>query len=100
TNPPIDPIREENITSTETMVGSRGSLLKPTPESCALIKLEHPLLTDEDLEKLRHVDRPHFKAATLPILFNAADGAKGLESSLEKLFAAADAAIAEENSIL
>src|ERR1700744_2682448 len=90
TNPPIDPIREENITSTETMVGSRGSLLKPTPESCALIKLEHPLLTNEDLEKLRHVDRPKFKAATIPILFKAADGAKGLESALETMFAAAD----------
>src|SRR5437762_364067 len=75
TNPPIDPIREENITSTETMVGSRGSLLKPTPESCALIKLEHPLLTNEDLEKLRQVNRPKFKAATLPILFPAQDRA-------------------------
>src|SRR6185436_2088257 len=82
TNPPIDPIREENITSTETMVGSRGSLLMPTPESCALIELEHPLLTDEDLEKLRHVDRPHFKATTIPILFKPSEGAKGLEASL------------------
>ena len=69
TNPPIDPIREEIITSTETMVGSRGNLLNPTPESCALIKLEHPILTNEQLEKLRHVNRPGFKAATLPILF-------------------------------
>src|SRR3984957_18004571 len=74
TNPPIDPIREENITSTETMVGSRGGLLTPTPESCRVIKLEHPLLTNEDLEKLRHVDRPGMKATTLPILFKAAEG--------------------------
>ena len=100
TNPPIDPIREENITSTETMVGSRGSLLKPTPESCALIKLEHPLLTNEDLEKLRQVDRSKFKATTLPILFKAADGAKGLETALDNLFAAADKAIADGHSIL
>jgi len=100
TNPPIDPIREENITSTETMVGSRGSLLKPTPESCALIKLEHPLLTNEDLEKLRQVDRSKFKATTLPILFKAADGAKGLETALDTLFAAADKAIADGHSIL
>ena len=100
TNPPIDPIREENITSTETMVGSRGSLLQPSPESCRLIKLEHPLLTNEDLEKLRHVDRPGFKAATLPIVFNAADGARGLERALDVLFAAADQAIADGMSIL
>ncbi|MGD0253598.1 MAG: glutamate synthase large subunit, partial [Verrucomicrobiota bacterium] len=94
TNPPIDPIREEIITSTETMVGSRGSLLKPAPESCALIKLEHPILTNGELEKLRHVSRKGFDAATLPILFQAAAGAKGLENALEKLFAAADQAIA------
>jgi glutamate synthase (ferredoxin) len=100
TNPPIDPIREENITSTETMVGSRGSLLKPTPESCALIKLEHPLLTNEDLEKLRQVNRSKFKATTLPILFKAADGAKGLETALDNMFAAADKAIAEGSTIL
>ena len=75
TNPPIDPIREEIITSTETMVGSEGNLLEPTPESCRMIKLEHPILTNEELEKLRHVDRPGFKPVTLPILFKAAEGA-------------------------
>ncbi len=100
TNPPIDPIREEIITSTETMVGARGGLLNPTPESCRLIKLEHPLLTNEDLEKLRHVNRPGLKAETLPILFPAAEGAPGLKSALDQLFAAADKAIAGGASIL
>jgi glutamate synthase (ferredoxin) len=100
TNPPIDPIREENVTSTETMVGSRGSLLKPTPESCALIKLEHPLLTNEELEKLRHVNRSKFKATTLPIVFKAAEGAQGLETALDTMFAAAEKAIADGASIL
>jgi len=100
TNPPIDPIREEIITSTETMVGARGGLLSPTPESCALIKLEHPLLTDEELEKLRHVNRRGFKAETLPILFKAADKAKGLEKALDELFAAADRAIKDDATIL
>jgi len=100
TNPPIDPIREEIITSTETMVGSEGNLLKPTPESCRMIKLEHPILTNEDLEKLRHVDRTGFKAVTLPILFQAADGAKGLEGALDQLFAATDKAIAGGSNII
>src|SRR6266536_3601215 len=100
TNPPIDPIREENITSTETMVGSEGNLLQPTPESCRMIKLEHPILTNEDLEKLRHVERAGFKAITLPILFKAGEGAKGLENALEKLFASADRAIADNVNIL
>jgi glutamate synthase (ferredoxin) len=100
TNPPIDPIREEIVTSTETMVGARGGLLHPTPESCALIKLEHPLLTDEQLAKLRHVHRKGFKAETLPILFKAAEKAKGLETALSNLFTAAEHAIKDGATIL
>ncbi len=100
TNPPIDPIREEIITSTETMIGSEGNLLKPTPESCRMIKLEHPILTNEDLEKLRHVDRPGFKPVTLPILFKAVEGARGLEGALDQLFAATDKAIAGGSNII
>ncbi len=100
TNPPIDPIREEIITSTFTMVGSRGGLLNPGPESCALIRLEQPILTDEELEKLRQVSRPGFKSVTVPILFKAADGAKGLETALENVFAAADEAIKAGANVL
>ncbi len=100
TNPPIDPIREENITSTETMVGCEGNLLNPTPESCRMIKLEHPILTNDELEQLRHVNQSGFKAITLPILFQAAEGAQGLENALEKLSASADRAIADGINIL
>src|ERR1035437_2969107 len=100
TNPPIDPIREEIITATHTMVGSRGGLLNSKPDSCALIRLDQPILTNEELEKLRHVDRPGFKAATLPILFKAADSEKGLEQALEEMFAIADQAIKDGANIL
>jgi len=100
TNPPIDPIREEIVTSTETMVGSRGGLLNPKPESCSLIKLEQPILTDGELLKLRFIDRPGFKSETLPILFKVADGKNGLETALENLFAAADNAIKNGANIL
>ena len=100
TNPPIDPIREEIITSTETMVGSRGGLLSPKPESCSLIKLEHPILTNDQLEKLRQVDHPHFKALTVPILFNPAEGAKGLEAALEQAFKETDEAIRDGHNII
>ncbi len=99
TNPPIDPIREENITSSEVMLGGEGSLLNPIPQSCRMIKMEHPLLSNEELEKLRHVGRPGFKAVTLPILFNSAN-AKNLAQALEELFAAADKAIADGANII
>jgi glutamate synthase (ferredoxin) len=100
TNPPIDPIREEIITSTEIMLGSEGNILHPSPECCRMIKMEHPLLTDEELEKLRHVDRSGFKSVTLPILFKATEGANGLEAALTKLFKSADKAIADDVNIL
>jgi glutamate synthase (ferredoxin) len=101
TNPPIDPIREEIITSTATMLGGRGGLLNPTPESCALIKLKHPILTNEELEKLRHVDGKTFKCATLPILFEAKNSpGKNLATALQKLFSEADEAIADGANIL
>ena len=100
TNPPIDPIREEIVTATHTMVGSRGGLLKPGPESCAMIRLEEPILTNEELDKLRFINKPGFKTETLSILFPVAEGAKGLEAALDKLFKAADEAIKQGVNIL
>jgi len=89
TNPPIDPIREEIITSTTTLIGSEANLLKPAAASARMIRLEHPLLSNEELEKLRHVEKPDFKAVTLSLLFPVAEGPAGLEKALEKLFEAA-----------
>jgi len=100
TNPPIDPIREEIITSTEIMVGGEGNMLEPTPESSRLVKMHYPILTNEELEKLRHIQRPGFKSVTLPILFKVADGPKGLATALEKVFAAADKAVVDGANIV
>jgi glutamate synthase (ferredoxin) len=100
TNPPIDPIREEIITSTETRVGSEANLLDPQPESCRIIELPHPLLTNEQLEQLRHVDLPGFKSATLSLLFPPAEETAGMEKALARLFAEADGAIENGTNIL
>jgi len=100
TNPPIDPIREEIITSTEIMVGGEGNLLEPTEQSCRLIKMHYPILTNEEMEKLRHINRPGFKSLTLPILFKVSEGTAGLQPALEHLFSAADAAIKAGANIL
>jgi glutamate synthase (ferredoxin) len=100
TNPPIDPIREEIITSTEIMVGGEGNMLEPTAQSGRLVKMHYPILTNEELEKLRHISRPGFKTVTLPILFQAADGPQGLAGALDQLFAAADQAIIDGANIV
>jgi glutamate synthase (NADPH/NADH) large chain len=100
TNPPIDPIREELITSTITFLGSEGNLLEPTSQCARLLRLEHPILNDRELEKLRSLDLPGFGAVTLPLLFSAKDSPDALEKALETLYRAADTAIANGKNIL
>ncbi|MDA1274517.1 MAG: glutamate synthase large subunit [Verrucomicrobia bacterium] len=100
TNPPIDCIREEIITSTETTIGSEGNLLKATPESCRLIELKTPILTNEEFAKLKHVAERGFKSITLEILYKVKKGCKGLEKALNRLFAKADQAIADGVNII
>ncbi len=100
TNPPIDCIREEIVTSTETTVGPERNLLHPEPKSARQIKLKSPILTNEEFEKLRHIDHPDFKSATLSILYKVAEGGQTLEKALEELFQKADKAIAEGVNLL
>ncbi len=100
TNPPIDAIREELITATEVMVGAESNLLDPRPESCHQIKVKNPILTNEDMAKIRFIYHLGFKSATLPILFKAASGGPGLEQAMEDLFQAANHAIANGANLL
>ena len=100
TNPPLDPLKEEIITSSETTIGTERNLLVPEPESCRQIGLDTPVISDEELEQLRRVDLPGFKSTTLPILFNVADGEGGLEKAMDQLFEAADRAIEDGYTII
>jgi len=85
TNPPIDCIREEIVTSAVTTIGPERNLLKPTPESCHLIELKSPILTNEELAKLKHVAQGEFKSVTIPTLFDPKLGAKGLEDAMSEV---------------
>jgi glutamate synthase (ferredoxin) len=100
TNPPIDCIREEIITATETAIGTEGNLLHPGPESCRLIELKSPILTNEEFARLKHIKLPGFKAITLPILFPAKDGPAALERAMEELCRKVSQAIAEGYNIV
>lgn len=100
TNPPIDSIREAIITSATTTIGSERNLLKPEPESCHLIELNSPILTNEQLAKLKSVNNNGFKSVTIPILFNPQEGVKGLEAVMQSIFTQADRAIADGVNIL
>jgi glutamate synthase (ferredoxin) len=93
TNPPIDALREALITSSVVYLGSESNLLHPGPDSCRRIKLHAPVLDNDELQKIKTIDIPGFKAATLPILFKAGGGGRALEAALEALFTDAAAAI-------
>jgi len=85
TNPPIDPIREELVMSLVSRIGAEGNLFDETPEQAHQLELQHPILTEDELEKVRQVASRLFRATTLPALFKARSGEKGLGNALEEL---------------
>jgi glutamate synthase domain-containing protein 2/glutamate synthase domain-containing protein 1/glutamate synthase domain-containing protein 3 len=96
TNPPIDCIREELITSSEVRLGSEGNLLRPQPADCRRLELKGPILTNEEFAKVRRLALPGLKVGALPILFRATRGEKGLTKSVEELCLAARRLIEDE----
>jgi glutamate synthase (NADPH/NADH) large chain len=101
TNPPVDAIREEIIMSTDTTIGPERNLLDPQPESCRHIKLKSPILTNDELEKLRRLGGwKGFQARTLNILYRVKEDGPGLEGALESLCASASEAVAEGVNLL
>ena len=97
-NPPLDAIREELVTSLEAFVGSEQNLFEETPAHCRQLRLKSPLLNDAQLAQIRALDRPGLASATLSTLFDARTGA--LESALDELCAAAARAIADGKNII
>ncbi len=85
TNPPIDCIREEIITSAETRLGSEGNLLHPGPTACRRVELKWPVLTNEEFAKIRRMELPGLKIGVLTTLFRVSRGERGLAKSLEEL---------------
>ena len=95
TNPPLDGIREELVTQVATTIGPEGNLLKPAPESCQRIRIKSPILTNEELARIRDVHLPGFKTKTVPILYPVAEGGAGLDTALKEVCAEVDKAIEE-----
>jgi glutamate synthase (ferredoxin) len=95
TNPPLDGIREQLVTQIATTIGPEGNLLEPTPEACRQIKLKTPILDNEELARIRHVDLPSFKATTVSMLFPVAEGPDGLSRAMEELCRRASQAVAD-----
>ena len=104
TNPPLDAIREELVTSLYARVGPEGNLFDPQPSSCRTVHLDSPVITDEELARLVGIDGPgglgDFRTEVLGALYVVADGGEGLRRALDGLREAASAAIDAGANIL
>ncbi len=100
TNPPLDAIREELVTSMESTIGPERNLLMPEPESCRQIVIKYPIIDNDQVAKVRHTSQPGFRSTTLPMLYNPAEGGAGLERAMDRLRAQAQEAVASGHTVL
>ncbi|HEY5476971.1 MAG TPA: glutamate synthase large subunit, partial [Tepidiformaceae bacterium] len=100
TNPPLDAIREELVTSVKTVIGPEGNLLDPEPENCHLVSLESPFLTNAQLAKFKAMKDHALRATVIPMLFSAKNGPSALAPAMDALFEKVDQAIADGAKVL
>ncbi|MFE9961201.1 glutamate synthase large subunit [Streptomyces sp. NPDC005133] len=97
TNPPLDAIREELVTSLRSSLGPAGNLLEPTAASCRSVTLPFPVIDNDELAKLIHInadgDMPGMKAATLSGLYRVSGSGEALAARIEQICTEVDAAI-------
>ena len=99
-NPPLDAIREELVTSVESFLGSEGNLFEETPEQCHQLKLHRPILTNAEIEKIRAIENGQVRSTTLSSLFRPSDGEGALKLAMDALREAVSNAVAEGYSIV
>ena len=97
TNPPIDAIREEIVTSTTVYIGEDGNILEEKPENCQVLKVSNPILTSTDMLKIKNMNVPGFRVEVIPILYYKNTS---LEKAIEHLFVEADRAHRDGANIL
>lgn len=100
TNPPIDSIREEMVTSTRVMLGNSGNLTEPNKAGTYALSMRTPILTNQELASIKALDCRRMKSVTLPILFDPTKGPEGLRDALEELCEKAEEAARTEQNVL
>lgn len=100
TNPPLDGIREEIITDTSLSVGGDYNIFDITDIHCKKIKIQNPVISNEDLDKVRSLDHTDFKSVTISTLYKIEKGVNGMERALEKCIQATFKAVSEGCNIV
>ena len=83
TNPPLDGIREEIITDISLAIGGDRNIFNIVPEQAKKLRIQNPVISNEDLDKIKNIEHPDFKSVTIPILYPISKGVNGLEEALE-----------------
>jgi hypothetical protein len=100
TNPPLDSDKEYIVMSLECYIGPERNLLKPEPASCRQIGIPDPVIDNDQMAKIRHIQIAGFRAVTLQMLYRPEDGGAGLAAALDQLCVQASQAIKAGNNIL
>ncbi|HXV53761.1 MAG TPA: glutamate synthase-related protein, partial [Solirubrobacterales bacterium] len=100
TNPPIDSVRESIVMSLESRIGSEGNMLSEGPEHAIQLVLDHPVLTNDELEAVARASHPALRATTLDATWPLDAGEHGLEAALDRIAREASAAITGEANLI
>ncbi|MFO1023333.1 MAG: glutamate synthase large subunit [Planctomycetales bacterium] len=100
TNPPLDAIREEIVTSMVTTIGGEEDLFEETPAHCHQLRLKQPILTNGDIAKIRALNQGKLRATTISTLYEVAGGGEALKQAMERVRREASEAIKSGTSIL
>ncbi len=99
-NPAMDSINERPVMALYSPIGAERNLLEETEAHARMIRATHPVISNEDLEKLRAIDQPGFESRTLSCLFKVSEGGGGLRAALDELCSQAEAAVRAGVNIL
>ena len=100
TNPPLDGIREEIITDISLAIGSDGNIFDLSPEQAKKLLIQNPVISNEDLDKIKNIDHTDFKATSISILFPLDEGVNGIERALDTMLDKAVEAVDAGSNII
>lgn len=100
TNPPLDGIREEIITDISLAIGGDYNIFEIVPKHCKKLKIQNPVISKEDLDKIKNINHNDFKSYTVSTLYEIEKGVNGLERALDKCVGAASKAVTEGHNII
>src|SRR5690606_16339059 len=100
TNPPLDGIREEIVTDISLCIGGDKNIFDVIPEQCKKLKIHNPVISNEDLDKIKYIDHPDFKTTSIAMLYEIEKGLNGLEARLDAMVDEITSAIENGSNII